>query len=139
MSQVSEQDARNLLMQHREYQARAEAIQQQRSMVQVSIEECVRALGTITELDSLEGEMETMLPIGSGSFLHAKLNKIDNVVVNIGAGISVEKSVEGAKETLNKRKGELEKVLEQMTQSLTQISQNMKAIEDTVSRASAPQ
>ena len=139
MSQISEQDARNLSMQHREYQARAEAIQQQRSMVQVSIEECVRALGTIAELENLEGEMDTMLPIGSGSFLHAKLNKIDNVVVNVGAGISVEKSVEGAKETLNKRKGELEKVLEQMTQSLTQISQNMKAIEDTVARASAPQ
>lgn len=139
MSQVSEQDARNLLMQHREYQARAEAIQQQRSMVQVSIDECVRALGTIEELETLEGEKETMIPIGSGSFVHAKLNKIDNVVINIGAGISVEKSVEGAKETLTKRKEELSKVLEKMNQSLAQITQRMQAIEDAVARASAPQ
>ena len=41
-----------------------------------------------------------MVPIGSGSFVYAKLDMLNKVVVNVGAGISIEKSVPEAKETL---------------------------------------
>lgn len=139
MAEVSEQDVRNLAMQHQELQKRAEMIQQQMSAIQMSAEDCGRAIVAVDELKDAEDGVETMLPIGSGSYIHAKLNKVDKVVVNVGAGISVEKTMDGAKETLTKRSEQLGKIHEQMSASLAQIAQNLQAIEAKASEMQAPQ
>ncbi len=129
MSELSEQEIRNLSIQHRELNQRAEAVQQQLNMVRMSLDDCVRAISTLDELSSLDGEKSTMIPIGSGSFVHADLKKLDQIVVNIGAGVSVEKPIDGAREVLNKRKEEFSRVLEGLNESLMKIRQHIQSIE----------
>ncbi|MCD4703296.1 MAG: prefoldin subunit alpha [Methanosarcinaceae archaeon] len=138
MPELSQQDVQNLAMQHREYQKRAQTVQQQLNMIQISIEDCTRAIGTLDELSSADESLDTMFPIGSGSFIHGKLDKVDKVVVDVGAGVNVEKSAEDAKEILNKRKAEFQKGLERMNASLTQISQRIQSIESMI-RENTPQ
>ncbi|MCC7575564.1 MAG: prefoldin subunit alpha [Methanomethylovorans sp.] len=132
MSEMNDTDPRSLLMQHREYQRRAEALQQQISMVTLSAQDCQRAITTIEELEKEKAGAQTMVPIGSGSFVYAKLDMIDKVVVNVGAGISIEKSVPEAKDILQRRKSELDKILEKMNTTLGQLAQGMQAIEAQV-------
>ncbi len=132
MAEMNDADPRSLLMQHREYQRRAEALQQQISMVSLSAQDCQRAITTIEELEKEKAGAQTMVPIGSGSFVYAKLDIIDQVVVNVGAGISIEKSVPEAKEILQRRKSELDKILEKMNVTLGQLAQGMQAIEAQV-------
>lgn len=132
MAEMNDADPRSLLMQHREYQRRAEALQQQISMVSLSAQDCQRAITTIEELEKEKAGAQTMVPIGSGSFVYAKLDMIDKVVVNVGAGISIEKSVPEAKEILQRRKSELDKILEKMNTTLGQLAQGMQAIEAQV-------
>lgn len=132
MAEMNDADPRNLLAQHREYQRRAEALHQQINMVGLSAQDCQRAITTIEELEKEKAGAQTMVPIGSGSFVYAKLEMIDKVVVNIGAGISIEKSVPEAKEILQKRKDELDKILEKMNTTLAQFANGMQAIEAQV-------
>jgi len=132
MAEMNDADPRSLLMQHREYQRRAEALQQQISMVSLSAQDCQRAITTIEELEKEKAGAQTMVPIGSGSFVYAKLDMIDKVVVNVGAGISIEKSVPEAKEILQRRKSELDKILEKMNNTLGQLDQGMQSIEAQV-------
>ncbi len=132
MTGMNDKDPRNLLMQHREYQRRAEALQQQISMVGLSVQDCQRAIATIEGLENEKEGAHTMVPIGSGSFVYAKLDMLNKVVVNVGAGISIEKSVPEAKETLQKRKNELDKILEKMNATLGQLAQGMQSIEAQV-------
>jgi len=131
MPEVSE-EIRNLAARHQEFQRQAEALQQEMSMVQASIASCDQAIATINELKKAgeEGKgAETMVPVGFGSFVHAEIKNVDKVVVNLGAGFSAEKSTDGAIETLNRRKEQLKKILEQMNASLTQFVQGMQALE----------
>ncbi len=139
MAEVSEQDVRNIAMQHQELQKRAEIVQQQMAAIQMSREDCVRAIVAIDELKDAEDGVETMLPIGSGSYIHAKLSKVDKVVINVGAGISVEKTLDGAKETLTVRSEQLGKMLEQMNATLAQIGQNLQAVEAKATEMQLPQ
>ena len=132
MAEMNDTDPRSLLMQHREYQRRAESLQQQISMVSLSAQDCQRAITTIEELEKEKAGAQTMVPIGSGSFVYAKLDMIDKVVVNVGAGISIEKSVPEAKEILQRRKSELDKILEKMNNTLGQLAQGMQSIEAQV-------
>lgn len=131
MPEVGE-EIRNLAARHQEFQRQAEALRQEMNMVHASLASCDQAITTINELKKAgeEGkETETMVPVGFGSFVHAEIKNVDKVVVNLGAGFSAEKSSEGAIETLNNRKEQLTKILEQMNASLTKFMQGMQALE----------
>ena len=77
---------------------------------------------------------ETMVPVGFGSFVYAEIKNAEKVVVDLGAGFSAEKTAEEAIETLNRRKEQLTKILEQMNTSLTKYVQGMQALESEAVR-----
>ncbi len=129
MAAEGQQNIQNLALQHRELQKRAQTIQQQTNMLQMSIDDCGRAITTLEDLQSFSKNPDTLVPIGAGSFVNANIANDNKVVVEVGAGISVEKDVDGAIITLNKRKDDLQKVLEQMNQNLAQINQRIQSIE----------
>jgi prefoldin alpha subunit len=140
MAEVSE-DIRNLAARHQEFQRQAEALSQQINMVQASITSCDQTIVTINELKitSAEGKIaETMVPVGFGSFVHAEIKNADKVIVDLGAGFSAEKTADEAIETLNRRKEQLTKILEQMNASLTNYVQGMQALESQAERLQQP-
>jgi prefoldin alpha subunit len=51
------------------------------------------------------------------------------IIVDLGAGFRAEKTVDEAIDTLNSRKEQLTKILEQMSASLTKFIQGMQALE----------
>jgi prefoldin alpha subunit len=141
MAEVSE-DFRNLAARHQEYQRQAEAVRQEMNMVQASITSCDQTIITINELKaaSSEGKVaETMVPVGFGSFVYAEIKNAEKVVVDLGAGFSAEETAEEAIETLNRRKEQLTKILEQMNASLTKLIQGMKALEDEAAKLQQPE
>jgi prefoldin alpha subunit len=136
MEDVSE-DIRNLAARHQEFQRQIEAINQQANMVQASITNCDQTIVTINELKTASAEgktAETMVPVGFGSFVYAEIKNAEKVVVDLGAGFSAEKTAEEAIETLNRRKDQLTKILEQMNTSLTKYVQGMQALESEAVR-----
>jgi prefoldin alpha subunit len=140
MAEVSE-DFRNLAVRHQEFQRQAEALRQQMSMVQASITSCDQTIVTINELKTASAEgktAETMVPVGFGSFVHAEIKNADKIVVDLGAGFSAEKTADEAIETLNRRKEQLTKILEQMNASLTNYIQGMQALESEAERLQQP-
>lgn len=140
MAEVSE-DVRNLAARYQEFQRQAEALRQQMNMVQASITSCDQTIVTINELKtaSAEGKIaETMVPVGFGSFVHAEIKNPDKVIVDLGSGFSAEKSADEAIETLNRRKEQLTKILEQMNASLTNYVQGMQALESEAARLQQP-
>ena len=131
MAEVSE-EIRNLAARHQEFQRQAEALKQEMSMVQASISSCDQTIVTINELKSASGAgkaAETMVPVGFGSYVYAEVKNADRVIVNLGAGFSAEETAEKAIETLNRRKEQLTKILEQMNASLTKFVQGMQTLE----------
>jgi prefoldin alpha subunit len=140
MAEVSE-DFRNLAVRHQEFQRQAEALRQQMNMVQASLTSCDQTIVTINELKtaSAEGKIaETMVPVGFGSYVHAEIKNADKIVVDLGAGFSAEKTADEAIETLNRRKEQLTKILEQMNASLTNYVQGMQALESEAERLQQP-
>lgn len=136
MEEVSE-DIRNLAAKHQEFQRQIEAIRQQTNMVQASITNCDQTIVTINELKTASAEgktAETMVPVGFGSFVYAEIKNAEKVIVDLGAGFSAEKTADEAIETLNRRKEQLMKILEQMNTSLTKYIQGMQALESEAAR-----
>ncbi len=75
-------------------------------------------------LDGLEKEKQgaqLFVPIGGGSYVKAKLESSEKVVVGIGADVAVERTVKEAKEELEARIAELQKTREALAQQLNQV------------------
>ena len=79
-------------------------------------------------LDNIEKEKENaelLVPIGGSSYMNAKLVNPDKVIVGIGAGVSLEKSLPEAKTLLKERMDELEKTRNSAQQQLGQVAQRI--------------
>ncbi len=124
-----EEEVRRLVLTYQQYQAQAEALVRQISMMQLTVEGLDRALGAVDAMDKAEEGQEMLVPIGTGSFVHAKLASREKVVLNVGAGVSMEKTASEAKETLKARKSEGSEGLKKLNEMLSRIDQEMQKIQ----------
>ena len=82
---------------------------------------------TQTAKQTLEGtkesgkNVEMLIPIGSGSFVKAKLEDTQHVIIGVGAGVCIEKTVADSIRDLNMRASDMDKARINVTQQLNQI------------------
>lgn len=85
---------------------------------------------TLEAMDSIRGNKagtEILVHMGSNSFIRAELKENRRVVVGIGAGVSVEKTIDEAKVLLKSRYEELAKTLNRLQSAI--VETNNKLIE----------
>ncbi|MDV0444717.1 Prefoldin subunit alpha [Methanimicrococcus sp. At1] len=128
---ISEQEARQLVAEYQEYQRSVETLQGQMEMVRNTLAGCDSSINTITALKeaAAAGNSESVIPVGSGCFVHAEIRDFSKVIINIGSGANVEKNVDDALAFLKERRDKLEKMIQDLNESLAQILQNMREIE----------
>lgn len=97
-------------------------LQQQAMAVESQIAELETSEGGIETIGSAEGNEEVMFPIAAGIFLRGALKDSKKCVVNVGAGVAVEKTMKEARDMLEAQKQELAKFREE-------IFKNMYALE----------
>ena len=91
-------------------------------------------------LDGLEKEKkgaQLFVPIGGGSYVKAKLETTNNIVVGIGADVAVERSLKETKVEFEARIDELEKTREALGQQLNQVVGRMQENRSTMEEVSA--
>jgi prefoldin alpha subunit len=136
---LSEEDIKRMAVQHQQMQYQAEAIAQQINMVEISIADSEKAINTLTELEGVDEGHDILIPIGLGANIRANLTRTDNVIIEIGAGISVEKKLVEAKQSLTTRKTELTKYHQNIKNSFDELVKKMKEIEAVVSSVAGQQ
>ncbi len=124
-----EEEIRRLLAAYQQYQAQAEAIVRQINLMQLTAEGLDRAQNAVKALEKAEVGQEMLVPIGSGSFIHGKLASKEKVILNVGAGVSIEKTATEAMETLAVRKAEVLEGSRKLNETLAKIDQEMQRIQ----------
>jgi len=99
----------------------AEALQARINMVNAVITDLTYANMTLEGLEKQKENTELLIPIGGNSFIRARLENPDRITVGIGAGVSVEKNIQEAKEIIRKRLEDLEKSRTSLQQQLSQV------------------
>ncbi|MDR0900399.1 MAG: prefoldin subunit alpha [Methanobrevibacter sp.] len=104
------------------YKSQAEMLQQQVEAIQGSIAEVEILESTLEDMKDKDS-LETLVPVGAGSFMNAEIKKTDEVIMSVGAGVAITKSIEDAKKTIASQKEELNESLDKMLENLQKISQ----------------
>jgi prefoldin alpha subunit len=104
------------------YQGQAELLQQQIETLNATITELQIAMDTLETVKGQDNK-ETLVPIGAGSFLITELKNTEEVIIGLGAGVAVKKTVVDAKATIAEQKKELEELKDKMASDLHKITQ----------------
>lgn len=118
----------------------AETLQSRLSFVNAALTELNIARMTLEGVEKEAPDAPLFVPIGGGSFIKARLDSNDKVIVGAGAGVSVERSAGEARETLKSRIVELEKtrtsIQQQLMQVVGRIQEDRERLQDLSGRVS---
>lgn len=129
---------RQLLAAYQQYQAQADAIARQIGLTQLTAEGLDRAVAAVDALEKAEEGQEMLVPIGSGSFIHGKLASKERVVLNVGAGVSIEKTADEARESLKARRAEVAEGSKRLNEVLSKIDLEMQKVQAQLAKFEQP-
>ncbi len=110
----------------------ADILQQNLNLIDSNLGELMIVKKSLDEIKNAKTNSEAFVPIGQDSFVKAKITDTKNVVVGVGAGIAVKKTIEEAKEDIEERITELEKVKKDSTSNFEQIVSKLRELEPSV-------
>ncbi len=121
MASKDEEELRQLSVELRFYEQTAEALQSRINMVNAVITDLTYASMTLDVLEKEKENSELLVPIGGSSYIRAKFENPDKLIVGMGAGVSVEKTLLESKEIIKKRQEELDKTRTSLQQQFVQV------------------
>lgn len=120
-----EDELRKLNLEMRFLEQTAETIQSRINMVNAVITDLTYANMSLEGLEKEKENAELLVPIGGGSYIKVKLDSPDKVIVGMGAGVSIEKTLQEAKEIIKSRLENLERTQGSLQNQLVQVAQRL--------------
>jgi prefoldin alpha subunit len=118
----SEEELRRLNVEMRFLEQTAEEVQSRINIVNAMITDLNYASMTLEGIEEEKENSELFVPIGANSYIKAKLENPDKIIVGMGAGVSIEKTLPETKEIMKKRLENLEKTRTSLQQQLAQVA-----------------
>ncbi len=119
-----------------ELQVAAEQMKQMHSHLQAVEAKRGELELNISSLESIKGNKnaELLSPLVEGIFLRAELKSDSDVIVNVGAGVCVNKKVEEAAAILREKQAELGQFAKELAVEVKMASEGIKKLEEELNR-----
>lgn len=131
-----EEQYRKLYVELQMMQGSAETLQQRLQMLQSATADLRVAEESLKGLKDAEEGAPILVPTGGGTFVNANLGDLSNVIVGIGADVSIDMDLEEAEKNVSDRLEEVEKASRSVQQQLEQILAQMQIHQDGLNRIS---
>ena len=135
--QQKENQLRQIVGEMRQMEGSVNVLQQRFSQVMGAVSELRLAEKSLGDLKETQPDSNLLVPVGGGAFIDAKMGSIEQVVVGIGAGVSVEMQYDAAVEDVKGRLTEMEKAQTAIDQQLRQILAQIESHQSMAERLSA--
>ena len=116
------------------YREEAQVLQQQLGNLQLnyaSVELAIQTLGNIAKLS--KGD-QMLLPVGSGAYIKSKVEDNEVALVDVGAGVVVEKSIPDAVKFLETRINDMDSTREKLQKNFVEVSNRLKSLEESANK-----
>jgi len=133
----AEDEVRRLIVELRVLEGTADALQSRINLVDAVFAELNMTKRTLEGVEKENPDAPVFVPIGGGSYIKAKITDVDKVVYGVGAGVSIEKSLDEAKQGVDERISELERTKRSLEQQLTQVIRRIQENRDKLQRLTA--
>jgi prefoldin alpha subunit len=122
LASSNDEELRKLSVELRMLEQTAETLQSRLSMINAVATDLTYANMALENLDIEKENAELLVPIGGTSYIRAKLDNPDKIIVGLGAGVSAEKTRQEAKEIIKTRLEDLGKNQQAVQQQFVQVA-----------------
>ena len=122
---MSEEQAQQLLYQMQMMEGYLSELSQKETTIVSVIREASSAIQSLKTIDN-KTDNETLTPVGLGTFIKTKVVPNEKLILNIGAGIAVEKDKDSAINFLELRLKEMQVALQETSNQKQQISASLE-------------
>ena len=129
---VTEQSLRESYVMLDTAKAQLEGLIKQQQLIQLAVDEHVRARETIKDLAKGEIGDDILIPLGADSYIHAKISDRRDAIVGVGAGISILRTPEEAQKILDEKIDELSRAFKSVTDKASQLEGMIQELTDKV-------
>jgi len=124
---MKDEEVQAYLLQLEEFEKNMNALAAQQDFLRKSLEEHAKAQETLKNFTQIQQEAEILIPLGAGTFIPGYVKKSEHVIINVGADIFIDTTLENAIEMLDKR-------IKSLTEAAQKVVQQMNAIEREAGR-----
>lgn len=128
------QELQRVLMELEAYKRQMESLREEIQLLDSTMAELGSSLAALDALKENKAGTEILVSIGSGSFIRAELKDTGKVIVGAGAGVSIEKGVEEAKEILKKRGDEITGAMEKLQKGAVELNNRLVNLNEEYER-----
>lgn len=132
-----QEQMRRLITELQMMQGTADTMQSRLQLLQSAIADLSIALTSLGALKEAEEGAPILVPTGGGTYVNANLGDLSKIIINIGADVSIDMTLEEAEENLQARLEEVEKAGTSVQQQLQQVLSQMQVHQDVINRISA--
>ena len=122
---MSEEQAQQLLYQMQMLEGHLSELTQREGTIMSIIREASSAIQSLKTIDT-KTDNETLVPVGLGTFIKTKTVPNEKLILNIGAGIAVEKDKDSTINFLELRLKEMQVALQETSNQKQQISASLE-------------
>ena len=122
---MSEEQAQQLLYQMQMLEGHLSELTQREGTIMSIIREASSAIQSLKTIDT-KTDNETLVPVGLGTFIKTKTVPNEKLILNIGAGIAIEKDKDSAINFLELRLKEMQVALQETSNQKQQISASLE-------------
>jgi len=122
---MSEEQTQQLLYQMQMLEGYFSELSQKEASIVSIIREASSAIHSLKTIDS-KADAETLVPLGLGTFVKTKIVPNEKLILNIGAGIAIEKDKDSAVNFLELRLKEMQVALQETSNQKQQIAASLE-------------
>ena len=121
-------DERVIMLQ--QLQSEAEAIQRKIFELEIVDSQLEKTIESLEYFDSLDEGVEALMNLGGGVFAYVDVKNAKKMLVDVGAGVVVEKEVKEAIDFLKKKRETIQQNVTNLEQALQQIVERARQIQE---------
>jgi len=114
--------------------AQLEGLSRQQELIQLAIEEHVKARETVKSLAKSASEDALMIPVGADSYIYAKATDRKEVVIGVGSDVSIQRNAEEAEKILDARVEELAQAFQKVAEMAAQTEGAIQELSEKVQK-----
>lgn len=130
---MSEEQAQQLLYQMQMLESYVTSMDQKEEAIMTFLREAISSVESIREINQNQ-ELESLVPVGLGTYIKANISGTSKVLLDVGAGIVVEKEHDSAINYLESRIKELQVALNESTSQKHQVLMRLEQLKQEMNR-----
>jgi len=122
-----------------QYKEQINQLEMQSQYVQAAVTDYNKAKITLENVEKTEKGTDVLLPIGGGALLEASVKNTNNVLFDIGAGIIIQKDIEGTVKKIEEKIGSLQKSQERIIDTIQKLQMEATQISEKAQKLMSEQ